>query len=218
MIWDRSGARVVSVNVGVVREVLFHGEVRTTGIWKDPVSGRRAVGATGIAGDQQADLVNHGGTGKAVYAYATEDAEWWGRQVGAPIAPGTFGENLTVVGIPINDAVLGERWSVGTTLLEVVQPRFPCWKLGLRMGDSRFTKRFLDAGRAGAYLRVVEEGDVGAGDRVELVSQPGHSLTVGLVAYLNHADRPMALRLLEAAEAGSPPDQLDELLIRSGVA
>lgn len=215
--WDSAGARVVSVNVGVVREVIFHGEIRTTGIWKEPVAGRVAVRAHGLAGDQQADLVNHGGTEKAVYAYAAEDAAWWGKQLGAPVAPGTFGENLTVVGIPVNDAVLGEQWRVGTAIVRVVQPRFPCWKLGLRMGDSRFTKRFLDAGRAGAYLSVVQVGDVAAGDGVELLSRPAHSLTVGLIAYLNHADRAMALRLLEASETGSPPEQLDELLIRSGV-
>jgi len=200
-----------------VREVLFHGEIRTTGIWKDPVAGRVAVGVMGVSGDQQADLVNHGGTSKAVYAYAAEDAQWWQGQLGSPIPPGTFGENLTVVGIAINEARIGERWRVGTTVLEVVQPRFPCWKLGLRMDDSRFPKRFLTAGRAGAYLRVVEEGDVAAGDGVELLSRPGHSLTIGLIAHLNHTDRARAERLLAEAERGSPPAQLDELLVRSGV-
>jgi MOSC domain-containing protein YiiM len=212
---DESAAIVVSVNVGVVREVVFHGEVRTTGIWKEPVPGPVFVRSLGATGDHQADPVNHGGINKAVYAYAAEDAQWWQEQLGIPIPPGTFGENLTIVGVPMNEARIGERWRVGGAVLQVTQPRFPCWKLGLRMNDSRFTKRFLDAGRAGAYLSVVQEGDVEAGDRVERISAPGHCLTVGLVAYLNHADRPLALRLLEAAEQGRDPEQLDELLLRS---
>ena len=217
---DTSGeaATLVSVNVGVVREVLFHGEVRTTGIWKDPVPGPVTLHTLGAEGDQQADRINHGGTNKAVYAYAVEDAAWWQDQLGIPIPPGTFGENLTVVGMTMNDALIGERWRVGGAVVQVTQPRFPCWKLGLRMNDSRFTKRFLDAGRAGAYLSVVQEGVVAAGDEVVRISRPGHSLTVGLVAYLNHADRPKALQLLEAAERGSEPEQLDELVLRAGVA
>ena len=135
--------RVVSVNVGEVRQVLFHGELRTTGIWKHPIAGRVTVGPIGLGGDQQADRVNHGGTGKAVYAYAIEDTAWWQRELGAPVEAGTFGENLTTAGMEINEALIGERWRVGTTTLQVVQPRFPCWKLGLRMEDSRFPKRFL---------------------------------------------------------------------------
>jgi MOSC domain-containing protein YiiM len=216
--WDQAGASVVSVNVGRVREVLFHGEIRTTGIWKDPVPGRVAIETTGLSGDQQADLVNHGGTGKAVYAYAAEDAAWWQDRLRTPVPPGTFGENLTVVGLPVNDAQIGEQWSVGTAVLQVVQPRFPCWKLGLRMDDSRFPKRFLEAGRAGAYLSVVQEGEVEVGDPVDVIFRPGHSLTVGLIAHLNHTDRARAIRLLEAAEAGSPASLLDELLVRSGAA
>jgi len=216
--WDGEPARVVSVNLGVVREVLFHGEMRTTAIWKEPVDHRVAVRTLGLAGDEQADQINHGGTGKAVYAYGAEDRQWWEAELGAPLSPGVFGENLSVVGIPINDSVIGERWRVGSAVLQVVQPRFPCWKLGLRMGDSRFTKRFLDAGRAGAYLSVEHEGTVAVGDPIELLSQPRHSLTVGLVAYLNHADRAMAVRLLDAVETGSGPGELDQLLLQSGVA
>ena len=218
MTTDAAGARVVSVNVGAIREVLFHGEMRTTGIWKEPRAGRVAARTLGLAGDQQADRINHGGTGKAVYAYAAEDRAWWQTELDEPLAPGVFGENLTVAGMAINDAVIGERWRVGNAVLQVTQPRFPCWKLGLRMNDSRFPKRFLAAGRAGAYLSVVEEGDLAAGDPIACISRPGHSLTVGLVAYLNHADRAMALRLLDAVETGTTPERLDELVLRSGVA
>jgi MOSC domain-containing protein YiiM len=213
---DEQRARIVSVNVGAVRTVLFHGQVRTTGIWKEPVAGRVAVGPIGLAGDQQADRVNHGGTGKAVYAYASEDARWWQSQLGQAIPPGTFGENLTTIGMPINDASVGELWAVGTAILQVVQPRFPCWKLGLRMDDSHFPKHFLAAGRVGAYLSVVEEGEVGAGDAIEVISRPTRSLTVGLIAHLNHTDRPLALRLLDAAETGGSTEELDALLARAG--
>jgi MOSC domain-containing protein YiiM len=217
LIDSQATAAVMAVNVGAVREVLFHGEKRTTGIWKSPVDGRVAVGSTGLAGDQQADRVNHGGTDKAVYAYAAEDAAWWQDQLGSAVPPGTFGENLTVAGIDLHTAVIGERWQVGTAVLEIVQPRFPCWKLGLRMGDARFPARFLAAGRAGAYLRVVAVGEVSAGDPVTLLFRPRHSLTVGLVAHLNHADRALAVRLLEAASGGRTAEELDSLVIRAGI-
>jgi MOSC domain-containing protein YiiM len=204
---------VVSVNVGSVREVLYHGETRTTGIWKEPVAGPVKVRFPGLVGDEQADHVHHGGTVKAVYAYAAEDRQWWQEQLGTELSPGVFGENLTVSGLELNEAVIGERWQVGTAELEVTQPRFPCWKLGVRMNDAGFMKRFLAAARAGTYLSVVREGEVVAGDRVERVFRPSHSLTVGLVARLNHADRGTALRLLEAVADGSSADQLEELAL-----
>ncbi|HEX3542710.1 MAG TPA: MOSC domain-containing protein [Acidimicrobiales bacterium] len=201
-----SGATVVSVNVGAIREIVFHGEVRTTGIWKSPVAGRVAVGATGLAGDRQADLTVHGGRDKAVYAYAAEDLDWWQRELGVAVAPGTFGENLTLGGANLAGAVLGETWRVGTAVLQIVQPRYPCWKLGVRMGDAAFPARFLAAERSGTYFRVVAPGDVAAGDAVEVLSRPSHAVTVGTVAHLNHADRPAAKRLLEAAIAGLVDD------------
>ena len=96
--------------------------------------------------------------------------------------PGTFGENLTVRGLPVSEAVIGERWAVGSTVLEVAQPRLPCFKLGLRMGDPRFLKRFAAAGRPGAYLRVIREGDIGAADEIEVTSRPAHGVTSALVS------------------------------------
>lgn len=210
--------RVVSLNVGSIREVVHRGRTRTTAIWKDPAPGRVSVNRDGLAGDHQADPKFHGGARKAVYAYAREDARWWEDELGTPIGSATFGENLTLEGIPINDAVLGERWRVGGALLEVTQPRFPCWKLGLRMGDPRFPRRFLAAGRAGTYLSVVEEGEIGAGDPVRVVSRPAHPVTVGLIAHLNHADRPLALALLEAAEAGLTAQEWRTMLSGTGLA
>jgi MOSC domain-containing protein YiiM len=124
-----------------------------------------ALRGVNLHGDDQADPNVHGGPDKAVYAYAVEDTEWWEAQLGA----GAFGENLTVHGIPVSEAVIGERWLGGSAVREVAQPRLPCFKLGLRMGDPRFLKRVAAADRPGAYLRVVSEGDIGAGDQIDVI-------------------------------------------------
>ena len=170
--------RVTSVNVGAVREVLWRGRRVTTGIWKSPVAGRVAIRGVNLDGDDQADRSVHGGPDKAVYAYALEDYDFWHERAGVDVQAGLFGENLTVEGLDLASALAGERWSVGTTLLEVAQPRMPCYKLGIRMGDPGFPRRFLDAARPGAYLRIVREGDVGAGDPVLVTSRPTHGVTM----------------------------------------
>ena len=174
--------RVVSVNVGRPRLVEHRGRARSTAIGKEPVAGRVAARGVNLDGDAQADRRVHGGADKAVYAYAAEDYAWWERQLGRPLAPGTFGENLTVEGIDLGAAVVGERWRVGSAELEVCQPRTPCWKLGVRMGDDAFPDRFEAAGRLGAYLRITGEGELGAGDRIDLVDRPAHGVTIDLVA------------------------------------
>lgn len=211
-----AGATVVSINVGSVREVTYKGKSRTTAIYKEPVAGPVRIGDTGVEGDIQADPTVHGGPRKAVYSYSVEDAAWWADQLGSEIPPGTFGENLTLAGWHVNDAVIGERWGVGTAVLEVTQPRFPCWKLGFRMGDGRFPRRFLMGERAGAYLTVIEPGIVTAGDAIERLSRPPHPVTIGLIAHLNHADRQLASLLLQAAEAGVELEELSDLI--AGVA
>ena len=163
---DRRGPRVLAVNVGAVRTVDWHGIAVTTGIWKAPVQGRVAVHGVNLEGDDQADRSVHGGPDKAVYAYASEDYEWWSSTRTGPLPLATFGENLSTAGIELNDCRIGDRWQVGSALLEVAQPRTPCHKLGIRMGDDRFPTRFAEAGRPGAYLRIVVPGDVGAGDLI----------------------------------------------------
>ena len=170
--------RVLSVNVGAVREVEWRGRLVRTGIWKEPAAGRVAVRGVNFVGDDQADRRVHGGPDKAVYAYAREDYEFW-RGEGIRTAVGLFGENLTVEGVDLRAALVGERWSVGSAVLEVAQPRMPCFKLGIRVGDPYFPKRFMAAGRPGAYFRVVQEGDVGAGDTVRVTHRPGHGVTLG---------------------------------------
>ncbi len=171
-------ARVLSVNVGPVRDVAWRGEVVSTAIWKSPVVGRVALRGVNLAGDDQADRTVHGGPDKAVYAYAREDYEYWQASEGLEVEPALFGENLTVEGLDLAAALIGERWHVGSTVLEVAQIRLPCFKLGIRLGDPRFPQRFQHVGRMGAYLRVVQEGDVGAGDAIEIVFRPTHGVSL----------------------------------------
>jgi MOSC domain-containing protein YiiM len=191
---------VVSVNVGTPREVRWRGKTVRTAIWKDPVPGRVRVRAACVDGDEQGNPEVHGGVDQALYAYAAEDYEWWGGELGRQLGPGTFGDNLTVRGVDVSGAVVGERWRVGELLLEVSAPRTPCFKLGIRMGSQRFPRRFAAAGRPGAYLRVRAEGEVAAGDPVEVVHRPGHGLTVAEVSRIYHHDHAAASRLLEASE------------------
>jgi MOSC domain-containing protein YiiM len=190
--------RVVSVNVGSIREVAWHGTIVRTGIWKMPI-GDRAVPVRGVnlAGDDQADRRVHGGSDKAVYAYAEEDYRYWADEEGVRTQPGLFGENLTVRGLELRNAVVGERWRIGTTLLEVAQPRLPCFKLGIRMDDPDFPRRFLAAARLGAYFRIIEEGELRAGDAIGVVDRPDHGITLGHMVEAMR-DRGRAAALLRA--------------------
>ena len=187
---------VLSVNVGTPRTVEWAGREVVTSIWKTPVEGRVTVAGVNVGGDAQADLRVHGGPDKAVYAYALEDYQWWTGQLSVPVEPATFGENLTVSGIDLGRSVVGEMWSVGSARLQIAQPRMPCFKLGIRMGDAGFVDRFERARRHGAYLRIMVEGDVGAGDDVELVSRPAHGLTVATIAEIYESHDPREFRRL----------------------
>ena len=192
-----NSARVLSVNVGAPREVEWRGEPVLTAIWKHPVAGRVPLRGVNFAGDDQADRTVHGGPDKAVYAYAREDYDWWRERHGIDAQPALFGENLTIEGHDLTTAVVGERWSIGSTLLEVAQPRLPCFKLGIRLGDESFLKRFLVARRPGAYLRVVGEGDVAAGDAIAVEQRPAHGITLGdMVDALHDPAKAAALRSL----------------------
>jgi len=189
---------VRSVNVGRPRTVAWQGRDVTSSIWKSPVQGRVAVRGVNLDGDAQADRRVHGGPDKAIYAYSVEDYQWWESQLGTAMAAGTFGENLTVSLESLGEAVVGERWLVGFCELEVCQPRLPCYKLAMKMEDPTFVRRFGDAGRPGAYLRVVREGDIGAGDDISILSRPGHAVTVGLVSRALLGDHALAPEMLVA--------------------
>jgi MOSC domain-containing protein YiiM len=188
--------KVLSVNVGLPREFEYNGRSARSAIWKSPVAGRVAAGGVNLAGDDQADHQAHGGPDKAVYAYAAEDLGWWSQQIGRPLQYGEMGENLTTEGIEVNGALVGERWAIGTTVLEISEPRVPCWRLGVRMNDKLFPRRFTEALRPGALLRILVEGDVGAGDEIQVIERPDHGLTVRDVLRIYAFDRQEVGRLL----------------------
>ncbi|HYH57979.1 MAG TPA: MOSC domain-containing protein [Thermoleophilaceae bacterium] len=192
--------QLLSVNVAEVREIPWRGRMVRTGIWKFPVTGRVAVRGVNVDGDDQADRRVHGGEFQAVYAYAREDYAWWEGELGRELPPGTFGENLTVEGLDPTTARVGEQWRVGSALLEVSLPRIPCFKLGRKMEEPRFLKRFAAARRPGCYFRILEEGDIGAGDPIEVVARPGHDVTIGLLNEIKLHDRSLAVRVAEARD------------------
>lgn len=207
--------RLISVNVGLPKVVDTGQRQVETAIWKHPVEGRVKVRGVNLDGDRQADLSVHGGPDKAVYAYAIEETRRWEEELGRELGAGAFGENLTTQGIDVSGAVLGERWRVGTTLLEVVQPRLPCFKLGLRMGDPGFLRRFAQASRPGAYLKILEEGDLGRGDPIEvdLDGRPDHGVSVRLVSDAMLVDHSLIARAQEAPQLiDSLREQMGELV------
>lgn len=195
---------VISVNVAQPVEVdwVSTGARRPTGstaIDKRSQPGRLAVGPLGIAGDAQVDA-GHGGPDQAVYAYAREDAAFWEAELGRSLPPGRFGENLTTTGVEVSGAVVGERWRVGSTVLEVTTPRTPCATFAGFWGVPQLVKRFAAAGRPGAYLRVVQAGEVGAGDAVELLHRPDHGVTMAqLMAAKVGGDRSQLERIRAVA-------------------
>ncbi len=189
-------SRVISVNVGLPRTVNWAGRSVTSCIWKKPVNGRVLVEGINLHGDDQADRRVHGGPDKAVYAYAAEDYAWWGDVLGRHLGAGTFGENLTTEGIDLSACVIGQEWQVGTAVLQVAQPREPCFKLGMRMGDADFVELFGSSGRSGTYLRIRQPGDIGAGDPIVASHPPSHGLTVAdLVAVRPSTPIPLLERI-----------------------
>jgi MOSC domain-containing protein YiiM len=181
--------RVVSVNAGLPREVVSHGRTVVTSIWKRPVSGRVRVGRLNVAGDQQSDLTVHGGPEKAVYAYPSEHYEYWSSELpGTDLPWGAFGENFTTEGLLEKTLAIGDRLRVGSAEFLVTQPRMPCFKLGIRFSRDDMVKRFLESGRSGFYLAVLREGEVGAGDPIELTQREAHGVTVADIVALHRAD------------------------------
>jgi MOSC domain-containing protein YiiM len=182
--------KVVSVNVGLPREVLWHSKPVTTGIWKEPVAGSVPVRTLNLDGDRQADLRVHGGPDKAVYAYPSEYYELWSRErPELALGPGLFGENLTTEGLLDTDVNVGDRFRVGTAELVVTQPRLPCFKLGLKLGRDEFVTEFLERGLLGFYLAVVREGDVVAGDPIVELGRDPRAFRVTEIARLYTSGR-----------------------------
>jgi MOSC domain-containing protein YiiM len=191
---------VLAVNVGRQVAVPWAGNQERTGIDKRPVSGPVPVGPRGLAGDEHGDP-RHGGFDQAVYAYAEQDADFWSAELGRELWPGAFGENLTVTGVDASGAVSGERWQVGEVVLEVTVPRMPCVVFAGFWGDvPHLVRRFTEAGRPGAYLRVLATGAVGAGDRIEVLSRPEHGVTMSELMRARAGDRSLMPRVREIPE------------------
>ncbi len=188
--------RLLSVNVGRRRQFEYKGRPAESAIWKLPIEGRVLARGVNLQGDEQADRSVHGGPDKAVYAYASEDYDWWSEELGRELEYGEFGENLTTAGLDLTNALVGERWEVGSTVLEVSEARMPCWKLGVRVNDKHFPQHFLAAGRPGAYLRILQDGDLGSGDEIRVVHRPPHDLTVGDLSRIYAGDRHDVGRML----------------------
>ena len=211
--------KLLSVNVSLPRHVPHMGKTVRTGIFKEPVNRRIILRTLNLEGDGQADRENHGGMYKAVYAYSIEHYEYWKRELGrGDFTPGQFGENFTVQGMAEDDVHIGDIFRVGGALVQVTQPRAPCYKLGLKMGMPQFPKLFLSSGRVGFYLRVLEEGEVGAGDVVERVRVDPERMAVSdmnRLLYVKPADREALERALRI-EALSPRRRraFEELLAR----
>ena len=189
-------AHVASVNVGRVVQASWAGRPGQTAIDKAPVAGPVQVRRLGLVGDGVGDPRFHGGVHQAVYAFAREDLDHWGEQLGRPVRPGVFGENLTTVGVDLNATVLGERWRVGTAVLQPIDVRTPCttfttWLRRQGFDTTSWVRRFTQGGRPGVYLKVLQEGQVQAGDAVVVEDRPAHGVTVATMyaAYLTDRSR-----------------------------
>jgi MOSC domain-containing protein YiiM len=209
--------RVLSVNVGMPKKVHANHVAVLTSIFKSPVEGRVAVRRHNIEGDRQSDLTVHGGPGKAVYSYPGEHYSYWKEQLPDIDLPyGAFGENLTTEGVMEDEVSIGDRFRVGSAVLQVTQPRMPCFKLGIRFERADMVKRFWRSGRSGIYFAVVEEGDVAAGDAVERIADGPEAISVGDVVRLYRGDETSAELLKRALRAPLSGSWKEELRERTG--
>lgn len=209
--------RIISLNVGIPRTVISHGREVTTGIFKSAVAGPLMLRRLNLDGDRQADLENHGGRDKAVYAYPSEHYEFWRRELPETELPwGMFGENLTTEGLNEENAGIGDRFRIGSAVVKVTQPRIPCYKLGIRFGRDDMVKRFLASFRSGIYFSVFEEGLVNIGDSIERIHKSEHGITVAGInrAFVNGSDDLDAVRRivrLQILPSGLQNDLIQQL-------
>jgi len=201
-------ARVVSVNVGRGRDAAWAGQLRRTAIDKRSVPDPVEVGWLGLAGDEQADTENHGGREQALYAYAREDLDWWVERLSRELADGVFGENITTGGLEVTSALIGEIWQLGTAVVQVTAPRIPCAVFAGWLDEDHWVKRFARAGRPGAYLRVLQQGVVQAGDRLEVISRPDERVTIAESMIAFYGDAELMERLLRVEGRGTKWDEI----------
>ncbi|MBD2527251.1 MOSC domain-containing protein [Nostoc sp. FACHB-133] len=199
--------KLISVNVGLPREVTWKGKPVRTGIFKEPVNARVMVRELNLDGDRQADLTVHGGVDKAVYVYPFEHYDYWRDELpDTELTPGIFGENFTVTGFKEEEINIGDRFKIGSAELMVTQPRLPCYKLGIRFGRADMVKRFLASRRTGFYFRVLQEGEVVAGDTLELMSRDTNNITVADITQLYVRERNNPELLHRAAQLEALPE------------
>jgi ferredoxin-NADP reductase/MOSC domain-containing protein YiiM len=192
-------ARLLSINVGLPRDVVWRGKTVHTGIWKDPVSGPRRVGRLNVEGDGQGDRAGHGGEQRAVFVYQIESYRYWQAQLGrSDFVYGQFGENFTVEGLADDEVCIGDRYRIGTVLLEVTQPRVTCYRVGIRMDHPQMAALLTSSGRPGFYFRVIEEGEAVAGDPIALVAKGAQGMTVAEVNALLYSSSHPRERLEQA--------------------
>lgn len=207
--------KLVSLNVGKPRTVAWKGESVTTAIFKEPVDHTVRLRKLNLDGDRQADLRVHGGPEKAVYAYPSEHYKFWRKELpGAELSWGSFGENFTTEGLQEDTTFIGDRYRVGSAVVMVTQPRMPCYKLGVKFGDDRMVKRFLDSRRTGFYFSVLEEGEVRAGDRVELLSHDADTVAVANVTRLYITKTPDPDLLKRALQVAALPANWRDYFLR----
>ena len=182
--------KVLSINIThTVHDGPWTGSEGKTGIDKRAAIGPVRFSNEQVDGDVIVDRNHHGGFHQAVYAYAREDADWWQNELGIAIAHGRFGENLTTTGIDVNQCLVGERWKVGSTILEVSQPRIPCRVFAGFWNRPTLIKEFMAAGKPGTYLRIIQEGEITAGDSIEIISRPSHAITIADLYATKNGDR-----------------------------
>jgi MOSC domain-containing protein YiiM len=201
--------KVLSVNVGLPRKVLFNGQTITTAIFKDPVIGPVMLRKINLDGDKQADLTVHGGVDKAVYSYPAEHYDYWRKQYpNIDIIWGMFGENFTTEGLMEDTVNIGDQIQIGLAKLVAVQPRMPCYKLGVRFGFMEIIRRFLSSGRPGIYFKVLKQGEVNTGDKIEIIKKDKNNVTVKDIVrlYINrdHVDNIETMR--RAIKIGALPE------------
>ena len=203
--------KLISVNVGLPREVEWRGRKVTTSIWKAPTKGRVTVRQLNIDGDKQSDLTAHGGPDKAVYVYPSEHYAFWRSELpDMELTWGAFGENFTTEGLIESEVTIGDRIQIGSAEFQVTQPRMPCFKLGIRFGRDDMIKRFLRSGRTGFYLSVLREGEVGAGDPIAFAERGEGGLSVADVTSLYARDADNQPLLRRAADAEALPESWRE--------
>ena len=190
-------ARLLSVNVGLPRDIEWKGRTVHTAIWKDPVHGRCRAGRLNLEGDGQGDLAGHGGEQRAVFVYQIESYRFWQEQLRrTDFVHGQFGENFTIEGLPDDAVCIGDRYQIGSALFEVTQPRVTCYRVGIRMNEARMPALLTSSGRPGFYFRVLQEGQVGAGDDIVKVGEAAERMTVAEINALLYSPN-------------HPPDRLE---------